>query len=88
MGPLGVEFLHEGVKARLLLQAVHARRTSGLFLQGKVHAFVSAVLLRTAGLDAFDLDAQAQPPYREFGEVKQGIGAGKRYAVIRADRLG
>src|SRR5664279_2980606 len=38
VGPLGIELVHEGVEALLLLQAVEARRTSGLLLEGEVHA--------------------------------------------------
>jgi hypothetical protein len=56
----GVELVHEGIELCLLLQ--RARRAGGLFLQGQVHALVAAVLLRMAGLDALDGDAQPQPP--------------------------
>jgi hypothetical protein len=57
-----VEFAHEGIEARLLLQAVHARRAGGLLFQGQVHALVTTVLLRVSGLDALDADAEPQPP--------------------------
>lgn len=50
-----------------------------------MHALVAAVLLRMAGLDALDRDAEAQPPDRELGEVEQGIGAGERDAVVGAN---
>jgi hypothetical protein len=60
--PLVVELADEGIEARLLLQAVHAGRPGGFLFQRQVHALMTAVLLRMAGLDALDGDAQAQPP--------------------------
>src|ERR1700759_3442322 len=53
----------------------------GFLLQGQVHAFVAAVLLRPAGLYAFDRDAEAQPPDRELGEGEQGVGTRERPAI-------
>ena len=64
MRAFGVELADEGVEAGLLLEAVHARRAGGFLLQGQVHALVAAVLLRMAGLDALDGDAEPQPPDR------------------------
>ena len=88
MRPFGIELVHEGVEAGLLLQAVHAWRAGGFLLQGEVHALVAAVLLRMAGLDALDGDAEPQPPDRELGEVEQGIGTGEGDAVVGADGSG
>ena len=85
MRPLGVELLHEGIEAGLLLQAVHAGRAGGFLFQGQMHALVAAVLLRMAGLDALDGDAQAQPPDGQLGQVEQGVGAGEGDAVVGAD---
>ncbi len=51
-----------------------------------MHAFVPAILLRMAGLDALDLDAEPQPPDGEFGQVEERIGAGEGDAVVRPDR--
>ena len=45
-----VEFFCELVEAGLLLQAVHAGRTGGLFLEREMHAFVTPVLLGFPGL--------------------------------------
>ena len=39
------------------------------------------------GLDAFDGDAQPQPPDRELGEVEQRVGRGEGRAVVRADQM-
>jgi hypothetical protein len=65
---------------------VNGRSRAGcLLLEGEVHALVAAVLLRMAGLDALDRNAEAKPPDRELGEVEQGIGAGKGHAIVGAD---
>jgi hypothetical protein len=47
-----------------------------------------AVLLRMTGLDAFDRDAQAQPPNREPGEIEQPIGGCERNAIVGTDGWG
>jgi hypothetical protein len=52
--------------------------------EGQVHAFMPAILLRMTGLDAFDGDAQTQPPDGELGEVEQRVGRGEGNAVVRA----
>ena len=36
-----------------------------------MHALMTAVLFRMTGLDALELDAEAQPPDREFGKTEQ-----------------
>ena len=77
MRSFGVELLHEGVEAGLLLEAVHARRPGGFLLEGEVHALVAAVPLRLSWLDALDRDAEPEPPDGELGEVEEGVGAGK-----------
>jgi hypothetical protein len=53
-----------------------------------MHALVAAVLLRMARLDALDLDAEAEPPDRELGEVEEGAGAGERGAGERDAAVG
>ena len=85
MRPFGIELADEGIEALLLLQAVDAGRTGCFLLEGEVHALVTAVLLRMAGLDAFDGDAEPEPPDRELGEIEQGVGTGEGHAVVGAD---
>ena len=48
----------------------------------------SPVLLRAAWLDAFDLDAEPEPPHRELGEIEKRIGAGEGHAVVGGMALG
>ena len=55
--PFVIELLQESVELGLLLQNVGARRTSGFFLQGQMHTFMTAVLLGMTGADAFNGDA-------------------------------
>jgi hypothetical protein len=63
---LVVEDLNEFVKAGLLLQEVGGRRLGGFFLQGEMHALVTAILLGSTGLDPFDANPQAKPPDRSL----------------------
>ena len=46
------------------------------------------LLLGMAGLDALDLDAEAQPPDGEFAEAIEGVGRDKGHAVVGANGLG
>src|SRR5487761_104517 len=50
-----------------------------------MHAFMPAILLRMARLDAFDADAQAQPPHGELAQVEQGVRGGEGHAIITAN---
>ena len=75
----------EVIEALLLLQEVEGGRLGGLLLQCQVHALVATVLLGMSGLDALDLDAEAQPPDREPGEAEQRIAGGEGHAVVGAD---
>lgn len=84
MGALVVVYVQERIKALLLLQEVER----GLLLEGQVHAFMAAVLLRASGLDALDADTEAQPPDGEPAESEQGMGAGEGDAVVGADGVG
>ena len=53
-----------------------------------MHALVPPVLLRVAGLDALDLDAEPKPPDGELREIEQAVRAGEGHAVVGADRAG
>ncbi len=64
MRPFIVEAFDEVIELGLLLQEVAAGRLGGLELQGEMHALMASVLLRMAWLDALDLDAEPEPPYR------------------------
>ena len=55
---------------------------------GQVHALMPAILLGVAWLDAFDGNAEPQPPDREFREIVEPIGTGKGHAVIRTYGIG
>ena len=62
-----------------------AGRLGGFFLQGEMHALVTAILLGMAGLDALDADTQAQPPDGELAQVEQSVGGSEGHAVVAAD---
>ena len=85
MRTLAIKNFHEIVEASLLLQEVGSRWFSSFFLQGEMHAFVTAILLRVARPDAFNTDAQAQPPNRELAEMKQSVSGSEGHAVVAAD---
>jgi len=52
-----------------------------------MHTLMASVLLRVAGPDAFDADAEPEPPDRELREVVEPVGAGEGQAVVGADRV-
>jgi len=68
VGALRMELLDEVIELGLLLEEVGAGGAGGLLLEGERHAFMTAVLLRMASLDALDADTQSQPPDGEPGE--------------------
>ena len=70
MRTLVVEDVEEAIKAGLWLQKVGSGRLGGFLFQGEMHAFVTAVRLRMAGLDARDADPETQPPDRQFAQVE------------------
>ena len=59
VGPLDVIALDEVIELCLLLQKILRRRLGRFLLKPEMHALVSAVLLRMAGLDALGADAKA-----------------------------
>ena len=82
MGTFLIEDVDELIEAGLLLQEVGSGRFGGFLLQGEMHTFMTAVLLRMARLNAFDTDAQPQPPDGELAQVEQGMRRGKGNPVI------
>src|SRR5689334_14529833 len=85
MRPFVIELGHEFIEAGLLLKAVCACGPGCLFLQGQMHPLMASILLRMAGLDALDLDAEPQPPDGELRKVEEPVGAGEGDAVVGAD---
>ena len=55
--PFVVEFFAKRIELALLLQTVGSRGMRGFVFEREMHAFMSAVLLRMTGPDAFDGDA-------------------------------
>src|SRR5580698_9737734 len=53
-----------------------------------MHAFVATVLLRMAGLDTLDGNAEAKPPNGKPTQVEEAIRGSKRDAVVGANGLG
>src|ERR1700682_5731892 len=82
-----IELLQKGVELGLLLKNVRCGGASGFLLQCEVHAFMAAVLLGMTGANAFNADAQTEPPHRKLREVEQSVGRSKRNAVVGADGL-
>jgi hypothetical protein len=85
--PLEIELLTEALKLELLSMPSAGGRASGCRLQGAMPAFMAAVLLGFAGLDALGEDTQEDPLGGELGEPAQGVG-GKGHTVVGADALG
>jgi hypothetical protein len=50
------------IEAFLLAAVVRRRWRSGLLFERAMHAFMSPILLRLAGLDAFGHDTELDPP--------------------------
>jgi hypothetical protein len=67
---LVIEDLDKFVEASLLLQEVGGGRLGGFFLQGKMHALVTTILLGSTRLDALDANPQAKPPHSKFAQVE------------------
>src|SRR2546425_8720177 len=87
----GLSALNSSTKASNLACCCKLFIPDGLvvsFFKVRCMRSLSPVLLRVSGLDAFDGDAQAEPPDRELRQIEQGIGAGEGNSVIRADTDG
>src|SRR6185312_9023949 len=84
---LMVKLADESIKLGLLLKEVGASRARRFDFQGSMHAFVTAVLLRMAGLNALDGDAEAEPPNGKPAQIAEIIGRGEGYAVVGANGL-
>src|SRR6266568_2175942 len=82
MRPYLVIVLTEAIQFALLGTPVLSR--AQLLLEGAVHAFVSSVLLRMSGLDAFRHDAQLDPPDRQPRQAAERR-RGERRPVVGAD---
>ena len=80
-----IVYLDEFFEAVLRVQEVEAWGSCGFFFEGQVHAFMSAVLLGVTGLDAFDLEAESQPPDGESAESEQGMRTGEGDTVVGTD---
>src|SRR5580700_7319214 len=52
-----------------------------------MHAFMAAVLLRMARLDALDGNAEAQPPNGESAQVEETVGRSEGHAVVGTNGL-
>src|SRR5262245_47152744 len=77
--------LDEGIEPGLLLEHVGGGGLGGFRLECEMHAFVPTMLLGMTGLDALDVNAEAQPPDGECAEAIQGVGGGKWHAVVSAN---
>jgi hypothetical protein len=82
-----IEFLDVRIEADLPPRSVHAGRAGGPLFQGRVHAFVAALLLGIAGLDALDLDAEARPPHGKFGESEEAVATVLTHEQAHGDAL-
>jgi hypothetical protein len=77
-----VEDVDKLIEAGLLLKRVGRRGLGGFFFQGEMHAFMTAVLLGMARLDAFDADSQTQPPDGKLAQVEQNMRGSERHSVL------
>ena len=75
MRPDGIEGAAEVVEVTLLGTEVGLRRSSGFALEGSVHAFVTAILLRLTRLDGLRTDAEPDPPSAEACEPSEADGS-------------
>ena len=81
MRTFGIVFLPEGIKSFLLGLKILSRGNGSFFLEGTVHSFVLAILLRFAGFYLFGINAQLDPPDRKGGKSPDGTGS-KGHPVV------
>ena len=81
--PEFVEERNELIEAGLLLAAGLGGRSSGVLLQGSMHALMASVLLRRAGVDPLQTDAELQPPHRELARAG-GPDAGEGRSIVHS----
>lgn len=85
MGAFVVELFPKLVEAHLLLEEVGLGGPGCFLLEGEVHPFVAAILLRPSGLDPLYGDPESQPPHGKGAEPKEGVGRGKGDPVVASD---
>ena len=79
-----VEDLDELIEARLLLKEIRCRWFGSFLFQSEMHAFMPAVLLRMAWFDAFDANAEPQPPHGELAQVEQRVSRSETVSANEA----
>ena len=79
-----VEDVAEVVEVALLGTEVCLRRSSGFALEGSMHSFVTAVLLRLTRFDGLRTDAEPDPPGAQTCEASEADGSEGR-TVVGAD---
>lgn len=75
--------LRKRVGMQLLLATVDCRRPLRLGLQFPVRALARPVLLRLAGLDPLQLDAEIQPPRGQLAQAAALVGANRLVLPLR-----
>src|SRR6185369_3314881 len=55
-------------------------------LERQVHPLVAAILLRMAGANPLDLNAEAEPPDGELAQAVERMAAAERNPIVGADR--
>ena len=84
MRPLVVVPVDKCIEARLLLEHIRARGLGGGFFEGEM--LMPPILLGVPGLDAFEANAESQPPHGEFAEAVERRRPGEGNAVVGANR--
>src|SRR4029078_394183 len=82
MRSLAIVFRDEGVEAGLLLQHVRGGRLGRFLFPREGHPFMPAVLLGMAWGDPFQVDAETEPPDRQFTQAIEGMPGGKWQPVV------